>query len=123
MDDLGGDGLVSLYFEIGLILFSTVGVVVGMVAATISAIVIERLSRSSDDYDALQVLPWTLSGCFIGFSIVLLTALGLIHCINSSQTCILSIPFELADLAVRLSAIVPSLSAIIGGVVYWRRYQ
>ncbi|MBW4659810.1 MAG: hypothetical protein KME15_14135 [Drouetiella hepatica Uher 2000/2452] len=123
MDDLDGDGLFSLYFGIGLILFSTVGVFVGMVAAMISAIVIERLSRSSYDYDALQVLPWTLSGCFIGFSIALLTALGLIHCIDSSQTCILSIPFELADLAVRLIGIVPSLSAIIGGAVYWRRYQ
>ncbi|MBI4781941.1 MAG: hypothetical protein HY785_11580 [Oscillatoriophycideae cyanobacterium NC_groundwater_1537_Pr4_S-0.65um_50_18] len=123
MDDFGGNGLVRLYFGIGLILFSTVGVFVGMVAATISPIVIERLSRSSYDSDALQVFPWTLSGCFIGFSIALLPALSLIHCIDSSQTCIFSIPFELADLAVRLIAIVPSLSAIIAGAVYWQKYQ
>jgi hypothetical protein len=123
MDDLGNDGLLSLHLWLSLILFTPIGLFTGMIVAMIVAFVVERLSQSSYAYGAIQVFPWTLGGSFTGLSIALLAAIRLVQCVNSSQKCILPISFELADLAVRLVGVVPSLGAIIGSVVYWRRYR
>lgn len=123
MDDLGNDGFLSLHLGLGLILFTPVELFAGMIVAMIAAFVVEHLSQSGYAYEAIQVFRWTLGGSFIGLFITLLIAMGMTRCIVNSETSILSIPFKLADLSVRLVGVIPSLGAIVGGVVYWRRHR
>jgi hypothetical protein len=122
MEEIGnGNWSFVLWFE--LVLFTLVGVVAGIVVALVSSLVIERLTQRRYAYQSVRVLPWTMTGGLIGLSTTWRIVTGLLPYIDSSQTGILSISYDLGELAVRLIGVAPSLGAILGGVLYWRRYR
>lgn len=96
------------------------GALLGLGAGVLIAFVVYQFSKPKTSNEANLILFCTLGGWLAGLLLTVLMALVAVTCSQAAEACLYPISPATANLFILAIAVVPSLGAVLGALLYWR---